>query len=107
MSPEPTRFWPGRPGDVDACLFVGSEGAGRFSRKAWEYLQEIPVITLDYPNVQTPLSAAVRFTSAVYGIHRPGTAYRMDGVPIPLSHVLDSSYPSDEETLNSINRQLP
>lgn len=94
-------------GDVDACLFVGSEGAGRFSRKAWEYLQEIPVITLDYPNVQTPLSAAVRFTSAVYGIHRPGTAYRMDGVPIPLSHVLDSSYPSDEETLDSINQQLP
>ena len=28
--------------------------------------------------------ATVISSTAVYGVHRPGTAYRMDGVPIPL-----------------------
>jgi formylmethanofuran dehydrogenase subunit B len=45
----------------------------------------------------------VSFTTAVYGVHRRGTAYRMDGVPIPLRAVLDSSLPSDAEVLMAIN----
>jgi formylmethanofuran dehydrogenase subunit B len=44
----------------------------------------------------------VRFTTAVSGIHRPGTAYRMDEVPIPLRVVLPVIYPSDEAVLRRI-----
>jgi hypothetical protein len=36
----------------------------------------------------------VRFTTAVYGIHRPGTAYRRDERPIPLRAFLPTGYPS-------------
>ena len=93
-------------GDVDLCLFVGSEGTERFSEKAWARLKQIPIITLDYPSVCTRVPAKVRFTTAIYGIHRPGTAYRMDGVPIVLRQFLHSNYPSDEETLDSIINRL-
>jgi formylmethanofuran dehydrogenase subunit B len=42
----------------------------------------------------------------VYGIHRPGTAYRMDEIPIPLKGFLPSPYPSDDEILQQILEQL-
>ena len=48
----------------------------------------IPTVVLDSPDVESPVAPAVRFTTAVYGVHRPGTAYRMDEVPIPLRAVL-------------------
>ena len=93
-------------GDVDACLFVGSEGAARFSEAALAELRRIPTIVLDHPTVESLIAPAIRFTTAVYGVHRPGTVYRMDGVPIPLRAFLESSYPSDDEVLSGIDEEL-
>ena len=93
-------------GEVDACLLVGSEGVTRFSEKAADYLRRIPVIALDYPTVESFIAPTLRFTTAVYGIHRPGTAYRMDGIPISLRAFLPSDYPSDCEVLKLIEDQL-
>jgi formylmethanofuran dehydrogenase subunit B len=93
-------------GEVDACLLVGSEGVGRFSAEAVEKLRRIPTIVLDHPTVASRIEPTIRFTTAVYGIHRPGTAYRMDGVPIPLRAFLSSAYPSDDEVLKSIADHL-
>jgi formylmethanofuran dehydrogenase subunit B len=89
-------------GDVDACLFVGSEGAVHFSAQALAHLRRIPSIVLDYPTVESYIAPTVRFTTAVYGVHRSGTAYRMDGVPIPLRSMLATHYPSDEDVLSGI-----
>ncbi|MGI8979914.1 MAG: hypothetical protein ACR2FY_11875 [Pirellulaceae bacterium] len=94
-------------GEVDACVLVGSEGVEPLSAAAKEHLTKIPVIVLDYPQedipvLEPPLVPAVKFTTAVYGIHRPGTAYRMDEIPIPLRPVLSSDYPSDDEVLSAI-----
>lgn len=94
-------------GEVDACLLVGSEGIEPLSTAAKEQLAKIPVIVLDYPQADIPaltqpLFPAVKFTTAVYGIHRPGTAYRMDEIPIPLRPVLKSDYPSDDDVLSAI-----
>jgi formylmethanofuran dehydrogenase subunit B len=36
----------------------------------------------------------------------PGTAYRMDDVPIPLRAVLPTEYPSDAEVLDRIRRRI-
>ncbi len=88
--------------EVDACLLVGSEGVARFSEKALAYLRRLPIIALDYPPVESLIVPTIRFTTAVYGIHRPGTAYRMDGVPIPLRSFLHTAYPSDCDVLNMI-----
>jgi formylmethanofuran dehydrogenase subunit B len=89
-------------GEVDACLLVGSEGIEPLSDAAKEHLARIPTIVLDYPHVRSPIEPTVRFTTAIYGIHRSGTAYRMDEVPIPLKRVLDSPFPSDGEVLRAI-----
>jgi formylmethanofuran dehydrogenase subunit B len=94
-------------GEVDACLLVGSEGIEPLSAATKEHLAKIPVIVLDYPQAdipiqKPPLVPAVKFTTAVYGIHRLGTAYRMDEIPIPLRPVLKSDYASDDEVLGAI-----
>lgn len=93
-------------GEADVCLFVGSEGVERFSRSAVDHLRKIPTIALDYPTVESAIAPTVRFTTAVYGVHRPGTAYRMDEIPIPLRPFLTSDYPSDGEVSRMIEEQL-
>ena len=93
-------------GEVDACLFVGSEGVSAMSPKAVAHLKRIPTIALDHPTVESAIPPTVRFTTAVYGVHLPGTAYRMDEVPIPLRQVLPSNYPSDADVLNRIQERV-
>jgi formylmethanofuran dehydrogenase subunit B len=92
--------------EADACLLVGSEGVALFSAAAIAHLRRIPTIVLDYPGVESLIPPTVRFTTAVYGVHRPGTAYRMDEVPIPLRAVLDTHYPSDGEILTRLAELL-
>jgi formylmethanofuran dehydrogenase subunit B len=92
--------------EVDACLLVGSEPVADLSEKAREALRRMPTIVLDYPHVTPLISPTVRFTTAVYGVHRRGTAYRMDEIPIPLRAVLQSSLPSDDEVLAAISARL-
>jgi formylmethanofuran dehydrogenase subunit B len=93
-------------GDVDACVLVGSEGMVRFSAAAAAHLRRIPTIVLDYPTEEPATVPTVRFTTAVYGIHQAGTAYRMDGVPIPLRAVLPAAYPTDSDILGRLQERL-
>jgi formylmethanofuran dehydrogenase subunit B len=92
-------------GEADACLLVGSEGVARFSPAAVSRLRRIPTVALDYPSVEPAVPPTVRFTTAVYGVHRPGTAYRMDEIPIPLRAFLPTGYPSDADVLSMIGEQ--
>jgi len=92
--------------EADACLLVGSEGVVDLSDNARTHLQSIPIMVLDYPSVESPWEPAVRFTTGVHGVHLPGTAYRMDEVPIPLRPVVPSPYPSDEDVLREIIQRL-
>lgn len=92
--------------EVDACLIVGSETLDQFSPRARRHLRAISTVILDYPGVVSPLIPSVCITTAVYGIHRPGTAYRMDEVPIPLRECLRSELPSDEEVLQRLLERL-
>ena len=92
--------------EVDAVVLVGSEGVSKLSAVAQKHLRQIPTIVLDSPGAECCLSPAVHFTTAIYGLHREGTAYRMDEVPIPLRRILDSPLPSDEEILKSIIKTI-
>lgn len=92
--------------EADACLLLGSEGVEHFSNAAKAHLQSIPTIALDYPSETRRLPANVQFTTAIYGVHTPGTAYRMDEVPIPLQALLPSRYPTDHELLQAISAGL-
>lgn len=93
-------------GEVDAVLLVGTEGVSKLTSAAQGVLRELPTIMLDYPTRRPPWEADVHFTTAVYGLHRPGTAYRMDEVPIPLRKLLDSPLPADHEVLDAILRDV-
>jgi formylmethanofuran dehydrogenase subunit B len=64
------------------------------------------VIVLDPPNANSDVRADVRFNTAIYGIHRRATAYRMDEIPIPLRQVIHSPLPSDDEILREILQRL-
>lgn len=94
-----------RRNEADACLLVGSEGIAQLDGKAVEQLRHIPVVALDYPEVECPWPAAVQFTTAIYGIHADGTAYRMDEVPLPLRGFLSTPYPTDHEVLEKIRQR--
>ncbi len=63
----------------------------------------MPVIHLDPPREQSGVHSAVRFFTAIDGIHRDGTVYRMDEVPVPIRRLVDSPLPSDEEVLKAIS----
>ncbi len=89
-------------GEVDACLFVGSESYGDLSPTAKKVADRLPTIALDYPNVSPSLRATVQFTTAVYGVHAAGTVYRMDEVPIPVRQLLKTELPADEDVLRAI-----
>lgn len=92
--------------EVDAVVFVGAEGVSKLSPAARATLTRLPLIILDYPETDWGLHAQVQFTTAVYGIHREGTAYRMDEVPIPLRAVLHSPLPADHEILDALCERL-
>ncbi len=94
--------------EVDACVIVGSRNLPTLSDAALETLRSLPTIVLDAPNTPPPdIDPTVQFTTAVYGIHASGTAYRMDEVPIPLRKLVDSPYLTDAEVLRRIAAQLP
>lgn len=92
--------------EVDAVLLVGSEGVAKLTPAAQQAIARIPSIVLDYPTAECPWQPAVQFTTAIYGIHRVGTAYRMDEVPVPLRQILPSPLPADHEVLDAIRRAL-
>jgi formylmethanofuran dehydrogenase subunit B len=88
--------------ETDACVIVGSETLRQLSAAAQDHLRSVPTIILDYPEVESIVPATVRFTTAVYGVHCRGTAYRMDEVPIPLKGFLPATYATDDEILARI-----
>jgi formylmethanofuran dehydrogenase subunit B len=92
--------------EVDACLLVGSFGVRRFSAEAIANLRRIPTIVLDPPTMESLTPPTVRFTTAIPGVHVPGTAYRMDEIPIPLRTLLPARYPSDADVLEAIRGRI-
>ena len=89
-------------GEVDSCVLIGTESIREFSQPAQAHLASIPTIVLEYPHIEPQVPGHVRFTTSVYGIHAPGTAYRMDETPIPLRQLCSSPYPTDEAVLREI-----
>lgn len=92
--------------ETDCCLIVGTESLELMPSHLVSSLQKIPTIVLDYPHVRSAFEPTVKFSTAIYGVHRSGTAYRMDEVPLPLKAFLPSALPSDDEVLQVIATRL-
>lgn len=92
--------------EADAAVLIGSTHIDCFSPTALKHLAKIPTILLEHPFGQIPFEPTIRFTTAIYGIHRRGMAYRMDEIPIPLRPLLSSNDPSDGEILTRIQQAM-
>lgn len=93
-------------GEVDACLFVGTETLPYFTARALRHAASIPTVVLDYPGAAPPFTPTIRITTAVYGLHAAGGVYRMDNVPVPLRALTGCTYPTDEAVLAAIAASL-
>jgi formylmethanofuran dehydrogenase subunit B len=93
-------------GDCDAAFIIGADPGGTMPQPAIDHLARIPTIVLDPHVTHTSKIARVHITTAPQGIAAPGTAYRMDELPMPLKPALKSPYPSDEEVVRRINEAI-
>ena len=75
-----------RSGGADAVLAAGSVAALGDLRLA---LDRVPGVVIG-PGASAVTGARVAIDTGIAGIHEPGTGYRMDDVPLPLSPVLES-----------------
>jgi formylmethanofuran dehydrogenase subunit B len=89
-------------GDNDAALILGADPGATMPQPAIDHLKRIPTIVLDPKVTLTSRLARVHITTATTGISAPGTAYRMDEIPLPLKPILKSPYPTDEAVIRRI-----
>ena len=75
-----------RAGGADAVLVAGSVAA---LGESGITLDRVPGVVIG-PGASAVAAARVAIDTGVAGIHEPGTGYRMDDVPLPLSPVLKS-----------------
>jgi len=88
--------------DCDTALIIASDPVAHFPKAAVKHLKDIPVIQIDpFPNMTT-LVANVVIPAAVAGLEAEGTAYRMDGIPLRVKKVVETSYWSDEQILEKL-----
>ena len=89
-----------------AAFIIGADPSATMPQPAIEHLKRIPTIVLDPHITHTSRLARVHITTAPQGIAAPGTAYRMDEIPLPLKPALKSPYPTDEEVVRRINEAI-
>jgi formylmethanofuran dehydrogenase subunit B len=90
-------------GEADAALIVGFDALAHLPPRAADHLRRIPTIVVDpRAATETVAIARVAFATAAGGVHREGTAHRMDGVPVPLRAPLASARVGDEQVLAAI-----
>jgi len=93
-------------GDVDAALVLGADPGATMPQPGIDHLARVPTIVLDPKVTHTSRLARVHITTAATGISAPGTAYRMDEVPLPLRTALLSPYPTDEDVIRRIRKAV-
>ncbi|MCW4049643.1 MAG: formylmethanofuran dehydrogenase subunit B [Candidatus Bathyarchaeota archaeon] len=91
-------------GEVDAAMIIASDPAATFPADAARHLAKIPTITLEQKTTPTTMLSKVVLPVATAGVEAEGTAYRMDGVPLRLSKLVEppKGIHSDEKVLDMI-----
>jgi formylmethanofuran dehydrogenase subunit B len=92
--------------DADAALIVAADPWSTMPQAAIDHLDAIPHVVIDRAGAGPRATARVQFLTALPGISAPGTAYRMDWVPVSMRAAVRSTAPSDEEVLGRIRHAL-
>ncbi len=95
-------------GEVDAAIIIGSDPGATFPADAAKHLAKIPVITLEQKITPTTMLSKIVIPIATAGVEVGGTAYRMDGIALRLSKIVDppEGVYSDEHILDMILEEL-
>ncbi|MBU7037240.1 MAG: formylmethanofuran dehydrogenase subunit B [Theionarchaea archaeon] len=86
--------------ECDAALIIASDPVANFPAESWKHLADIPTIVMDPKVSLTSRIAKVSIPVATAGIEAEGTAYRMDGIPLRLKKVVDTTRLSDAAVLS-------
>ena len=91
-------------GEVDAAIIIASDPGATFPADAARHLAKIPVITLEQKITPTTMLSKIVIPVATAGVEVGGTAYRMDGIALRLSKLVDppEGVHSDEHILDMI-----
>jgi formylmethanofuran dehydrogenase subunit B len=94
--------------ETDAALVIASDPVSNFPKEVAQKLIENPLIAIDPLATPTTLMADVVIPPTFVGIETEGTAYRMDGVPLPLKKIVDppKTCLSDAEIFQRILRRV-
>lgn len=95
-------------GEVDAAIIIASDPGATFPADAARHLARIPVVTLEQKITPTTMLSKVVIPVATAGIETGGTAYRMDGIALSLSKIVEppEGVYSDEHVLDMILKGL-
>jgi len=94
--------------EVDSALVLGSDPCSSLPVNAAKNLARIPVITLERKVTPTTMISKVVIPVATSGVESEGTAYRMDGVPLRMSKVVEplENARSDSKVLEDIIKAI-
>lgn len=92
--------------EADAALILSSDPGAHFPKGAAEFMRKIPTIVMDPERSLSAEMAHLWFPVSKYGIDCPGTAYRMDTIPIFARAFLRAFRMSDEEVLERIADEI-
>jgi formylmethanofuran dehydrogenase subunit B len=93
-------------GETDAVLLVGAGSLDELSPAARERLRQIPIIALSPQIATLPMPPAVAITTVACANPSGGTAFRFDGLALPLRLTISSSFPDDFQVLLRIEQTL-
>jgi len=88
--------------EADAALILAADPWMTMPQPAVDHLNRIPVVVIDRRTMPPRGTARVHFTTAAPGISTPGTAYRMDKVPLTMRPAVHSPHSTDEDVLRGI-----
>lgn len=93
-------------GEVDAALWLADGGLPPLSSDALAHWQRIPKVALTSTALTDQTAVRVVLPTAHSGLQVGGTAYRLDGVSLPLHPPLPASLPSAERLLADLYQRI-
>jgi len=93
-----------RDHEVDAMMTVAADPVAHLPASVAREIRSMPTVAIDPFRTLTTEAADVVMPTQIAGIETPGTAYRMDGVPIELKQVVNppEGLISDREVLTGL-----
>ena len=91
---------------VDAVLLVGVDPIAELEPNEWQWLGQIPTITLSTSTTATSESSTVCFPNTALGWDSAGTVFRSDGVCLPLTAMIDKEVFESVDILSRIDHHL-